>query len=63
MILREYYTTTESGIKLYRTYSNTNHYIQKIGTTEKYIEAIEAGDSTFEYEELPETFDPILFNE
>jgi hypothetical protein len=60
MILREYYTTTESGIKLYRTYSNTNHYIQKIGTTEKYTEAIDVEDSTFEYEELLETFDSEL---
>lgn len=63
MILREYYTTTESGIKLYRTYSNTNHYIQKIGTTEKYVEAIDTEDSTFEYEELSETFDPELLEE
>ena len=63
MILREYYTTTESGIKLYRTYSNTNHYIQKVGTTEKYVEAIDTEDSTFEYEESAETFDPELLEE
>ena len=63
MILREYYTTTESGIKLYRTYSNTNHYIQKIGTTEKYVEAVDKEDSTLEYEEWSETLDPELFNE
>lgn len=57
MIIREYYTTTEEGIKLYRTYSDSNLYIQKVGTSEIYMEAIDVENSSFEYIELDKKFE------
>ena len=34
MIIKEFYETRCDGVNLYRTYSDTNHYIHKIGTNE-----------------------------
>lgn len=67
MIQRDFYREREDGIKLYRTYSDTGAYIQKVGTNEVYVEAIDVEDSEFTYEEkttpieveetIPETSD------
>lgn len=51
MIQREFYTTRQDGVKLYRTYSDENKYIKKVGTEEIYSEAIDVEGATFEYEE------------
>lgn len=51
MIKREFYRETENGIKLYKTYSDLNFMIKKIGTEELYEEAIDIENSNFEYEE------------
>ena len=58
MIVREYYTTLKSGVKIYKTYSDSNHYIQKENTNEKYIEALDVETALFKYIELEETFIP-----
>ena len=58
MIVKEYYGTTQEGVKLYKTYSNSNCYIQKAGTSEIYTEAIDVENSVFKYIELDKQFIP-----
>lgn len=58
-IIKELYKTREDGVKLYRTYSDNNYMIQKIGTDEVYEEAIDVEDATFEYEETNELIESI----
>ena len=62
MIIREYYTTRKDKVKLYKTYSDINKFIHKIGTEEEYIEAIDIENAPFEYEEtdkdIPEMEEP-----
>ena len=53
-IVKEFYNTRSDGVKLYRTYSDGNYKIKKIGTEEVYDEAIDVENSTFEYEETTE---------
>lgn len=50
-IIKEYYAIRKDKIKLYRTYSDNNKIIHKIGTSEEYIEAIDVENAPFEYEE------------
>lgn len=54
MIKREYYKTRKDGVKLYRTYSDEQFKIHKIGTEEIYDEAIDVENAPFEYEETTE---------
>lgn len=54
MIAREYYKTRKDGVKLYRTYSDEQFKIHKIGTEEYYSEAIDVENAPFEYEETTE---------
>jgi hypothetical protein len=51
MIIKEFYRKRNDGVNLYRTYSNDNKYIRKIGTDEIYSEAIDIEDSFYNYEE------------
>ena len=51
MIKKEFYITRKDGVKLYRTYSTDNLYIQKVGTDELYDEAVDVEDANFEYVE------------
>jgi hypothetical protein len=51
MLIKEFYRTRNDGVKLYRTYSNDNKQIRKIGTDEIYEEAIDVADALFVYEE------------
>ena len=51
MIVKEFYETRYDGVDLYRTYSDTNHYIHKIGTNEIYEEAIDVESASYTYEE------------
>ena len=53
-IVKEFYKTREDGVKLYRTYSDNNYMIQKVGTDEVYEEAIDVENASFEYEETTE---------
>lgn len=62
MIVREFYLTRKDGVNLYRTYSDTDHYIHKIGTDEIYEEAIDVEFAPYVYEEtedIIETSDPL----
>lgn len=49
MIVREYFETRSDGVRLYRTYSDKNLYIQKVGTNEVYSEAIDLESKGYEY--------------
>ena len=51
MIKKEHYRTREDGVKLYRTFSDKNLQIHKVGTDEIYDEAIDVENSGYEYEE------------
>ena len=51
MIQKEFYTQREDGVNLYRTYSDENKYIRKVGTEEVYSEAVDIESAPFEYEE------------
>lgn len=59
MIVKEYYNTRQDGVKLFRTYSDENKYIQKVGTTEVYSEAIDIEDATYEYIETDKEIENI----
>ena len=51
MIVKEYYRTREDGVNLYRTYSDADMKIRKVGTDEVYDEAIDVEGASFTYEE------------
>ena len=51
MVVREFYSTRKDGVNLFRTYSDTNKYIKKVGTEEEYSEAIDVEGAPYEYEE------------
>ena len=51
MIVKEYYGIRKDKVKLYKTYSDNNKIIHKIGTDEEYDLAIDVENAPFEYEE------------
>lgn len=51
MIVREFYETRMDGVNLFRTYSDENKYIKKVGTNEEYSEAIDIEGAPYTYEE------------
>lgn len=54
MIVREYYMTRDDGVKLYKTYSNTNHYIKQLPTEVIYDIAIDVENAPYTYIETNE---------
>ena len=57
MIVKEYYTTREDDVKLYRTYSDQGFLIMQIETGIQYDEAIDVENAAYTYAEtgiLPE---------
>ena len=59
MIIKEYYRTRKDGVNLYRTYSDANLKIQKVGTDEVYDEAIDVQNAPYSYEETTEPIEVI----
>ena len=53
MIIKELYMERTDGVKLFRTYSDKNVKIKKVGTEEIYDEAIDVMDYEYEETELP----------
>lgn len=49
MIVREFYTQRQDGVNLFRTFSNENKYIRKVGTNEEYSEAIDIEGAPYTY--------------
>jgi hypothetical protein len=54
MIKRELYTTRKDGVKLYKTYSDLNHYIKQLPTNIIYSEAIDVENAPYTYVETDE---------
>ena len=52
MIVKEYYMTRDDGVKLYKTYSDTNHYIQQLPTYMVYDIAIDVENALYMYIEM-----------
>ena len=59
MIIKEFYITRKDGVNLYRTYSDANVQIRKIGTNEIYYEAIDIEGAPYQYEETDIAIDEI----
>lgn len=51
MVVKEFYKTRNDGVSLYRTYSDQDLYIKKVGTEEIYSEAIDIDGAPYVYEE------------
>ena len=49
MLVREYYGTRKDGVKLYKTYSDSNKYILQVETNVEYDIAIDVESSNFVY--------------
>jgi hypothetical protein len=56
MIKKEHYTTRKDGVKLCRTYSDTDHLIKRVADGVIYDEAIDTSENE-EYEEVEEYVD------
>lgn len=59
MIIKDYYRTRKDGVNLYRTYSDANFKIQKVGTNEAYDEAIDVEGAPYMYIETAEHIEVI----
>ena len=59
MIKREFYKERNDGVKLYKTYSDENYRIRKVGTDEIYDEAIDVESSNYEYIETDEKIEEV----
>ena len=59
MIKREFYKERNDGVKLYKTYSDENYRIRKVGTDEIYDEAIDIESSNYEYIETDEKIEEV----
>ena len=51
MIIKEYHSTREDGVKLFRSFSDQGFLIRKLGTQQTYIEAIDVVGAPFYYVE------------
>jgi len=51
MTVKEFYRTRGDGVNLFRTYSDLNLFVRKVGTDEIYAEAIDVDGAPYEYEE------------
>ncbi|MBR5298528.1 MAG: hypothetical protein IKU29_11785 [Parabacteroides sp.] len=58
MIVREFYLTRSDGVKLFKTYSDSNKKIKKVGTDDKYIVAIDVESANWTYVETDEEIQP-----
>ena len=59
MIVREYFMTRKDGVKLYKTYSDQNKYIRKVGTEEEYDMAIDIENAQYTYEETEKEIESV----
>ena len=51
MIVREFHKTRKDGVNLYRTYSDTDHYIVQNETGIEYTKAIDVEGAPYTYRE------------
>ena len=57
MVVKEYYTTLEDGLKLYRSYSDQNFTIIQDQTGIEYTEAIDSENAPYTYTETDHLID------
>jgi hypothetical protein len=50
-IIKVFYKTRQDGVNLFRTYSDEDKQIRKVGTDEVYDEAIDIENAPYTYEE------------
>ena len=58
-VKKEYFRTREDGVRLYRSYSDQNLYIRKVGTDEVYSEAIDVETTPYLYIETDRSIEGI----
>lgn len=59
MIIKEFYSTREDGVNLYRTYSNEGFYILQNETQREYEEAIDVENAPYTYSETDKPIEVI----
>ena len=60
MVVTEFYGQRKDGVNLYKTYSDINHYIRKVGTDEVYSEAVDVEDAPYTYEETDKDIEELV---
>ena len=58
MIVKEFYIEREDRVKLYRSYSDINHYIIQDQTGIEYQEAIDVENASYTYTESDREIEP-----
>ena len=53
-VIKEFHITRKDGVRLFKSYSDQNLYIRKVGTEQVYSEAIDVENAPFQYEETDE---------
>lgn len=59
MIIKEFYKTRADGVNLYRSYSDKDFKILKVGTDEIYDEAIDVEENSYTYIEIEIPIDSV----
>ena len=59
MIVREYFETRFDGVRLYKTYSDSNMMIRQKETGNIYSEAVDVENASYTYEETNEPIEVI----
>lgn len=63
MIVRECFDTRFDGVRLYKTYSDTRHYIRQNETGVVYSEAIDVENAPYTYSETDEVIEEPVIDE
>lgn len=63
MIITEFLEQRNDGVNLFKTYSNQNVKIQKVGTTEIYDIAIDVENVSWNYMETEQPIDTNIFKD
>jgi hypothetical protein len=58
MVVTEFFKTRPDGVKLYKTYSDENFYIEQEQTGNRYTEAIDIENSGYTYVETDVPIEP-----
>lgn len=51
MVIKEFLKTREDGVNLYKSYSDQNMMLRKVGTDEVYASAVDIDGAPYQYEE------------
>lgn len=63
MVLKDYHSTREDGVRLFRSYSDQGVHIRKLGTTQTYSEAIDVENAPYKYVETDIPIEEVKNNE